>query len=153
MESIPGLLKRLQIRAQLCTWSPNKLWRPITSHLTYRKTSLSGHQYTNQEIGWMHETNIRGGGKKQFTSSSNICPKGAGPGRVPPPPPTANPSFKLLRSPGFDSKEPILPGCAVQPCGPVRQPYSYSVPSSHRLFKNSSTADPLFSSSVFPSWL
>ncbi len=28
---------------------------------------------------------------------------------------------------------------AVQPGGPVRQPYSYSVPSLHRLFKNSST--------------
>jgi hypothetical protein len=27
--------------------------------------------------------------------------------------------------------------------GPVRQPYSYSVPSPHRLFKNSSTGDTL----------
>ncbi len=30
---------------------------------------------------------------------------------------------------------------AMQPGGPVRQPYSYSVPSPHRLFKNSSTGD------------
>ncbi len=43
--------------------------------------------------------------------------------------------FFNLRSPRIDSKEPIpmLPG------GPVRQPYSYSVPSPHRRFKNSST--------------
>ncbi len=27
----------------------------------------------------------------------------------------------------------------MQPGGPIRQPYSYSVPSPHRLFKNSST--------------
>jgi hypothetical protein len=36
--------------------------------------------------------------------------------------------FKLLRSPGISSKEPIPPGCAAWR-GPVRQPYSYSVPS------------------------
>jgi hypothetical protein len=40
--------------------------------------------------------------------------------------------FTLLRSRRIDSKEPIPPGCE-------RQPYSYSVPSPHRLFKNSST--------------
>jgi hypothetical protein len=45
--------------------------------------------------------------------------------------------FKLLRSPRTDSKEPIPPDC-VACCGPVRQPYSYSVPSTHRFFKNSS---------------
>jgi hypothetical protein len=45
--------------------------------------------------------------------------------------------LKLLRSQRIDAKEPIPPGCvALQP---VRQSYSYSVPSPHRLFKNSST--------------
>ncbi len=47
--------------------------------------------------------------------------------------------FKLLRGPRIDSKESI-PGPPMQPGGPVRQPYSYSVPSPHRLFKNSSSA-------------
>ncbi len=46
--------------------------------------------------------------------------------------------FKLLRSPRTDSKEPIPPGCVAWR-GPVRQPYSYSVPSPHRLFENSSS--------------
>ncbi len=47
-------------------------------------------------------------------------------------------NFKLLRSPRIDSKK-LFPRQAVWPGGPVRQPYSYSVPSPHRLFKNSST--------------
>jgi hypothetical protein len=42
--------------------------------------------------------------------------------------------FELLRSPRIDSKEPIQ-----VTHGPVRQSYSYSVPSPHILFKNSST--------------
>ncbi len=41
--------------------------------------------------------------------------------------------FKLLRSPRIDYKE------TIPPVGPVRQPYSFSVPGPHRLFKNSST--------------
>ncbi len=47
--------------------------------------------------------------------------------------------LKILRSPRIDSKDPILPGCVAWRGGPVWQPYSYSVPSPHRLFKNSST--------------
>jgi hypothetical protein len=47
--------------------------------------------------------------------------------------------FKLLRIPRIDSKKLIPPGYG----GPVRQPYSYSVPSPYRLFKNSSTLNPL----------
>ncbi len=74
-----------------------------------------------------------------------------------PPPPYASVSrawnFKLFRSPRIDSKEQIPPG------GPVRQPYYYSVPSPHRLFKNSSTElahgpihkdDTTSASTVFP---
>ena len=38
--------------------------------------------------------------------------------------------FKLLRRPEIDFKESIPPPCVA--CGPVRQPYSYSVPSSFR---------------------
>jgi hypothetical protein len=34
--------------------------------------------------------------------------------------------FKLFRGPGFDSKESIPPACVAW--GPVRQPYSNSVP-------------------------
>ncbi len=45
--------------------------------------------------------------------------------------------FKHLRSPRIDSKETIPLGYVAY--GPVRQPYSYSVASPHRLFKNSST--------------
>jgi hypothetical protein len=46
--------------------------------------------------------------------------------------------FKLKRRPRNDSKEPIPPGCVA--CGgPIRQSYSYSVPSPLRLFKNSNT--------------
>jgi hypothetical protein len=41
--------------------------------------------------------------------------------------------LKLLGSPGIDSEESISPAY-VNPGGPVRQPYSYSVPSPHRLF-------------------
>jgi hypothetical protein len=44
--------------------------------------------------------------------------------------------FELLRSPRIDYKEPIQ---VTQPGGPVRQSYSYSVPSPHKFFKNSST--------------
>jgi hypothetical protein len=40
--------------------------------------------------------------------------------------------FKLLRSPRIDSKESTSP--ALVPVGPLRQPYSYSAPSPHRLF-------------------
>jgi hypothetical protein len=48
--------------------------------------------------------------------------------------------FKHLRSPRINSKESIPPAyAALKPGGPVRQSYSYSVPSPHRLFKNSST--------------
>jgi hypothetical protein len=45
------------------------------------------------------------------------------------------PCFKLLRSSRIDYKEPIPPGgvCSLHG-GPVRQPHSYSVPSTHRLF-------------------
>jgi hypothetical protein len=46
--------------------------------------------------------------------------------------------FKLLRSTRIDSKEPIPPRCMC-PGGPVQQPFSYSVPRPHGLFKNSST--------------
>ncbi len=45
--------------------------------------------------------------------------------------------FKLLRIPRIDYKEPIPPGHVAW--RPVRQPYSYSLPSPHRLFYNSST--------------
>ncbi len=41
-------------------------------------------------------------------------------------------AFKLLGSPGINFKETIPP--ASEPRWPVRQPYSYSVPSAHRLF-------------------
>jgi hypothetical protein len=41
--------------------------------------------------------------------------------------------FKLLRSPGIDSKE------SVQPAYVAWRPYSFSVPSLHRLFHNYST--------------
>jgi hypothetical protein len=51
--------------------------------------------------------------------------------------------FKLLRGPGFHSKESILPD--VVGTGPVRL-LSYSVPSPHRLFKNSSGCPPFCSS-------
>ncbi len=48
--------------------------------------------------------------------------------------------FKLLRSPRSDSKESIPPGnVACRRGGPVREPYSFSVPSPHRQFKTSST--------------
>ncbi len=46
--------------------------------------------------------------------------------------------LKVLRSPRIDSKEPIPPGCVAWRAG--TKPYSYSVPSPHRLFKNFSTA-------------
>jgi hypothetical protein len=46
-----------------------------------------------------------------------------------------------LRSPRIDSTEPIPPDCLAWRGGPVRQPFPYSVPSPHRLFKNSSTVD------------
>ncbi len=46
--------------------------------------------------------------------------------------------FKLLRSPRIDSKGPIPPGCVAWRAGTTTL-YSYSVPSPHRLFKNSST--------------
>ncbi len=46
--------------------------------------------------------------------------------------------FKLLRSPRIDSKEQTPPGCVTWRAS-IRQPYSYSVPSPHRLFKNSDT--------------
>ncbi len=42
--------------------------------------------------------------------------------------------LKLFRSPWNRFRQPMQPG------GPVRQPYSYSVPSPHRLFQNYSTA-------------
>ncbi len=45
--------------------------------------------------------------------------------------------FKLLRSLRIDSKEPIPPGCVALRAS--TKPYSYSVPSPQRLFKNSST--------------
>ncbi len=53
--------------------------------------------------------------------------------------------LKLLRSPRIDSKEPIPAGCVASQAGKVKQPYSYLVPSPHRLSKNSSTvlSDPL----------
>ncbi len=48
--------------------------------------------------------------------------------------------FELLRSPGIDSKESYSASlCSL--AGPVREPYSYSVPSPHRLFCNSSTEE------------
>jgi hypothetical protein len=53
--------------------------------------------------------------------------------------------FILIRSPKIDSKEPILSGCG----GPVRQPYSYSVPGPHRLFKNSNTVYVTFITRLF----
>jgi hypothetical protein len=46
--------------------------------------------------------------------------------------------FKRLWSPGIDSKE-LIPPAYVASGGPVRWPYSYSVPSTHGLFKNSSS--------------
>jgi hypothetical protein len=46
--------------------------------------------------------------------------------------------FKLLRSARIDSKDSVPPAYVAWR-GPVRQPYSYSVPNPHRLFKNSST--------------
>jgi hypothetical protein len=49
-------------------------------------------------------------------------------------------NIKLLRIQGIDFNESIPP--AMYPGGPVRQPYSYSVPSPHRLFLNSSTGVP-----------
>ncbi len=41
--------------------------------------------------------------------------------------------FKLLRSPRIDTNEKFRQ--PLQPCGLVRQPYSYSVPKPHRFFK------------------
>jgi hypothetical protein len=43
------------------------------------------------------------------------------------------PYFKTFMEPGNRFRQPMLPG------GPVRQPYSFSVPSPHRLLYNSST--------------
>ncbi len=43
--------------------------------------------------------------------------------------------LKLLRNPRIDSKE------SISPDGPVRQPYSCSLPSLHRLIKNSRTVN------------
>jgi hypothetical protein len=51
--------------------------------------------------------------------------------------------LNFLMNPRIDSKEPFPPGCVAwrgTTGGPVRQPYSYSVSSPHRLLKNSSTA-------------
>ncbi len=45
--------------------------------------------------------------------------------------------LKLLESPRIDSNFQFRQ--AMNPGGPVRQPYSYSIPSPHKLFKNSST--------------
>ncbi len=47
--------------------------------------------------------------------------------------------FKLLGSLTMDSKKSIPPAYVAG--RPVRQPYSYSVPSPNRLFKNFSTGD------------
>ncbi len=48
--------------------------------------------------------------------------------------------FKLLWSPGIGSKEPIPPAYLAWCVGPNGNPIpSYSVPSPHRLFKNTST--------------
>ncbi len=44
--------------------------------------------------------------------------------------------FKLLKSPKIPKNRFLQP---MSPGRPVRQPYSYSVPSPHRLFLNSST--------------
>ena len=45
----------------------------------------------------------------------------------------------VIRSPRIDSKERIPPRCVARQAG-IRQPSSYSVPSPHRMFKNSSPA-------------
>ncbi len=47
--------------------------------------------------------------------------------------------FKFLRSPGIDSKESIPPVYVAGRAGTTT--FSYSVPSPHRLFKNSCTRD------------
>jgi hypothetical protein len=48
-------------------------------------------------------------------------------------------SFKLLRRQGNDSEESIPPAYVAWRAGTI--PYCHSVPSPHRLFKNSSTGD------------
>jgi hypothetical protein len=50
-------------------------------------------------------------------------------------------TFKCLWGPGIDSKE-WIPPAYVASGGTVRKPYSSSVPSPHRLFKNSSSGKP-----------
>jgi hypothetical protein len=52
-----------------------------------------------------------------------------------------SPNFNLLRSPRIDSKEPIPPGCVAWRAGTITLFYSYSVPSPHRFFKNSSSGN------------